>query len=250
MFVQRHAIITTLTLIHYSGIANRIWALSQMQLGQSRLAKVSGLSFSRLMGSGGGNGFSLLPNFGVFALVGEWKDRSAADDFFGRNEWYAEVSRRSDRRITFFLEATMAHGAWGGDNPFTPHPDRYDPDEPVAVITRATIYPSKLPDFWRYVPATSRSVDDYPERRLSVGIGEYPVFMQATFSVWTSGRAMTEFAYAGQHHRRVVALTRRRGWYKEELFSRFRIREIVGKWPDFSPPPGVVVGPHFVAQKR
>lgn len=210
-----------------------------MQLAQARLAKVSGLTFSRLMGSGGGNGFSLVPNFGVFALAAHWRDRGAAEEFFSRNDWYAEVTRRSDRRITFLLEATLAHGAWGGSNPFTPRPDRYDPALPVAVITRATIHPSKLPDFWRYVPATSRSVEDYDQRLLSVGIGEYPVFMQATFSVWSSGRAMTEFAYAGEHHRRVVALTRERGWYKEELFSRFRMLGIAGSWPGFAPPPGV-----------
>ncbi|NJB86485.1 hypothetical protein GGR26_002253 [Lewinella marina] len=218
-----------------------------MQLAQPRLAKVSGLSFSRLMGSGGGNGFSLWPNFGVFALVGHWHDREAADAFFRNDGWYAEVVGHSDRRISFFLEATMAHGAWGGGNPFTPRPEEYDPAAPVAVITRATIHPSKLPDFWRYVPATSRSVQDYPARLLSVGIGEYPVFMQATFSVWSSGRAMTEFAYAGDHHRRVVALTRERGWYREELFSRFRILETRGEWPGFTPPEGK---PHSPADKR
>ena len=202
-----------------------------MQLAHPRLAGTPGLTFSRLMGSGGGNGFSLSPNWGVYALLGHWQDRTAADRFFTEHDWYAEAAAHSQQRITFFLEATLTHGAWGGSNPFTPHPEAYVPEDPVAVITRATIHPSKLPDFWRYVPRTSASVYDHPERLLSVGIGEYPVFMQATFSLWTSGAAMTAFAYRSAHHREVVQLTRARGWYKEELFTRFRLLDTVGSWP-------------------
>ncbi len=194
------------------------------------------MTFCRLMGSGGGNGFSLWPNFGVYALVAEWAETSAAADFFAGHDWYAEAVARTDHRITFTLGATMAHGSWGGANPFTPDPAAYDAAAPVAVITRATIHASKLPDFWRYVPGTSRSVAGHEQRLLSVGIGEYPVFMQATFSVWASGRAMTDFAYSGPAHREVVALTRKRGWYKEELFARFRLLEITGSWPDFNAP--------------
>ena len=185
------------------------------------------------MGSGGGNGFSLYPNWGVFAWVGHWETAAHADRFFTDNHWYQEVVAHSAHRITFRLEATMAHGQWGGSNPFTPRPDRYDATRPVAVITRAIIYPHKLPDFWRYVPRTSASVYTHPARLLSVGIGEYPVFMQATFSIWQSGKAMTDFAYASDHHREVVKLTRQRGWYREELFSRFSILGINGSWPGF-----------------
>ncbi|WP_198661653.1 hypothetical protein [Lewinella sp. IMCC34183] len=213
-----------------------------MQLAQGRLAEVPGLTFSRLMGSGGGTGFSLLPNLGVYALVAHWRGAADADRFFAADPWYAEAIARTDRRITFRLEATMAHGAWGGGNPFSPRPEAYDPGAPVAVITRATIRPRKLPDFWRYVPATSRSVQEREERLLSIGIGEYPVFMQATFSVWSSGRAMTDFAYRGDHHREVVRLTRERNWYKEELFARFRLLRSEGSWPDFAAPEVATAG--------
>lgn len=204
-----------------------------MQLAHPRLTTVPGLTFHRLMGSGGGNGFSLYPNWGVFAWVGHWEKPIDADRFFKANDWYQEVVAHSTHRITFRLEATMTHGEWGGGNPFTPRPDRYDASRPVAVITRATIHPHKLPDFWRYVPQTSASVYDHSARLLSVGIGEYPVFMQATFSVWQSGKAMTDFAYAGDHHREVVKLTRQRGWYREEMFTRFNILDISGSWPGF-----------------
>ena len=204
-----------------------------MQLAHARLADTPGLTFHRLMGSGGGNGFSLAPNWGVYAWLGQWEDRAAAEHFFATHDWYAEATGHSQQQITFYLQATMSHGAWGGGNPFTPRPQDYDKHEPVAVITRATIHPRKLPDFWRYVPRTSASVYERPERLLSIGIGEYPIFMQATFSLWTSGTAMTEFAYSSTHHREVVQLTRSRGWYREELFTRFRVADVVGAWSGF-----------------
>jgi hypothetical protein len=54
--------------------------------------------------------------------------------------------------------------------------------------------------------------------------------MQATFSLWTSGKAMRDFAYKSDHHAEVVRLTRERAWYKEEMFTRFRVLEVVGEW--------------------
>lgn len=203
-----------------------------MQLAHRRLAAVPGLTFYRLMGSGGGNGFSLRPNLAVYAWLGQWSDAAAADRFFADNEWFAEVGSHTDYRITFRLDATMAHGTWGSDNPFPPSPEKYDPDRPVAVLTRATIHPTKLLDFWRYVPQTSASVYDHPDRLLSLGVGEYPVFMQATFSLWRTGRAMTDFAYRSRYHKEVVQRTRERGWYRDELFARFQLRSIHGEWPD------------------
>ncbi|WP_245911407.1 hypothetical protein [Neolewinella xylanilytica] len=219
--------------MHYPALSDRFWALTQMQRAHQRLTDVPGLEFYRLMGSGGGNGFSLRPNWKVYAWLGQWSDEGAADRFFAENDWFAEVREHTDHRITFRMQPTMAHGEWGGTMPFLPDPRSYDAEGPVAVITRATIHPTKLPDFWRYVPRTSASVYDHPARLLSLGIGEYPVFMQATFSVWATGRAMTDYAYAGEHHQEVVRLTRQRGWYKEEMFARFRLLGIDGKWPDF-----------------
>ena len=224
--------ITTLTLLHYPDLSDRFWALTQMQLAHQRLADVPGLTFYRLMGSGGGNGFSLRPNLAVYAWLGQWAEGDDADRFFENNAWFAEVCARTDRRITFRLDATMSHGKWGEGNPFPVAAEKYDPDRPVAVLTRATIHPGKLLDFWRYVPRTSASVYDQPDRLLSLGVGEYPVFMQATFSLWRTGRAMTDFAYRSQYHKEVVQRTRERGWYRDELFARFQLQSVEGEWPD------------------
>ena len=223
--------VTTVSLLRYDGLKNVSYALAQMGLAPARLAAVPGLRFSRLMGSGAGNGFSLAPNWNVYALVGHWADRAAAKIFFAENDWWQASGERRSHTLTCWLEATMSHGKWGGERPFTAKPENYRPAEPVAVITRATIRPHKLVDFWRYVPQTSASVYDHPDRLLSIGVGEYPIFMQATFSLWTSGQAMQKFAYRSNHHAEVVKLTRERDWYSEEMFNRFRILDITGEWP-------------------
>ncbi len=226
---------TTVTLLRYEGLRNKAWIFTQMGLMPgfpfpSPLAGTEGLAFGRLLGSGAGNGFGLKPNLGVYAFVGHWASRAAADRFFAAHPWWRNNERHLTEKTTFYLEATMTHGEWGGQQPFTPQPEKHDPNAPVAVITRATIRTRKLADFWRYVPQTSASVYNHPERKLSIGVGEYPVFMQATFSLWTSGKAMRNFAYKSKHHAEAVKLTRERDWYKEEMFTRFRILEVDGNW--------------------
>jgi len=229
--------LTTLTLLRFDGITNQAWAFTQMgrMTGwplANPLVGIPGLRFGRLLGSGGGNGFAIRPNLGVYAWLGHWDNREAADAFFATHPWFQKVKHRTRERATFYLLPTMTHGEWGGEKPFTPQADAYDPSGPVAVITRATIRTRKLPDFWRYVPQTSASIYDHPARLLSVGVGEYPIFMQATFSLWTSGKAMQDFAYRSQHHKEVVKLTRERNWYKEEMFTRFQVLEMTGEWEE------------------
>jgi heme-degrading monooxygenase HmoA len=50
-----------------------------------------------------------------------------------------------------------------------------------------------------------------------------PYFKQATFSIWESKAAMKAFAYGSQHHKDVVAKTRKEDWYSEDMFVRFKI---------------------------
>lgn len=216
---------TTLTVLHFRRPAAKWWMFTQMGLAPGKLALTPGLTFGRLLGSGSGNGFSLWPDFSRYAWLGQWESRAAAERFFAEDTWYRRACYFASQTTTYHLQPTMVHGLWGGEQPFPVHAE-YDPERPVAVITRATIRTRKLLDFWRYVPRTSRSVYDHPERLLSFGIGEYPVFMQATFSHWTSGKAMQDFAYRSSNHQEVVRLTRQRNWYKEELFSRFTVLEV------------------------
>lgn len=226
--------VVTMSLLRYEGWRSRWWAFTQMGLGPGRFAKVKGLQTVKMLGSGAGNGFSIWPNFGVYGLLGIWVNETAAQNFFRENSWWRSASQYSEERYTIFMKNTMAHGEWGGEKPFTPAAS-FDPAAPIAVITRATIYPKYLWRFWRFVPKVSASVDNKPGRLLSVGVGEWPLFMQATFSVWESGLQMMDYAYKSPFHREVVQKTRELGWYKEELFARFLPYASRGSWEGQDP---------------
>jgi heme-degrading monooxygenase HmoA len=99
-------------------------------------------------------------------------------------------------------------------------------DKPIGVITRATLNPSRLIDFWRHVPQASQAIKEAKGVGFFKGIGEWPFVQQATFSVWESAEAIRTFAYVSQAHASIVKKTRERKWYKEDMFNRFEVIEV------------------------
>jgi len=227
-FMEQRQVVS-MSLMRYEGLAARWWAFTQMGIGPGHLAGVDGLSFVKLMGSGGRNGFGIRPNWGVYALLGVWDTTEKAQAFFSTHSWWQAVDGHTREHCTFFLQTTTAHGCWDGRMPFD-KTTNFDPTQPVAVITRATIYPSQMARFWRYSRTVSASLEDHPAARLSIGVGEWPLIQQATFSLWNSGEDMLRYAYKSRQHREVVQKTRELGWYKEELFARFVPTAVVGSW--------------------
>ena len=71
--------------------------------------------------------------------------------------------------------------------------------------------------------------------RLAVGIGEAPVGLQGTFSVWSDTAALRDFAYRSAPHQQAIADTGRIGWYAEELFARFRVLSATGSYAGHDP---------------
>lgn len=69
----------------------------------------------------------------------------------------------------------------------------------------------------------------HPGLIFSVGIGELPLIQQATFSIWENIEAMTDYAYKSPQHKKVIQMTQKINWYKEELFARFLITKIEGE---------------------
>ena len=221
--------ITTITFFQYDTLRSRWWAFRQMGLAGSQLRKVEGLRFSKLMGSGAGNGFSIWPNFGTYGLLGVWESEGAARRFFDEHPLFQKFRQRCVGWWTTFMQAAKAHGEWDGQQPF-PLTGAYDEQGLVAVITRATIRTRHLWRFWRFVPSVSRSMDDKAGRIFSVGIGELPLVQQATFSLWENSQAMMAYAYRSKEHQEVIRRTRQLGWYKEELFARFHPYQTEGEW--------------------
>lgn len=217
--------LTTITLFTLQP-GQRRWGLAQMGTSPGTLKKVPGLRFFQLLGSGAANGFGFLPNLDRYGFLGVWDTAEAAAAFFTAHPLWASYERRSRETWTAELAPLRSHGLWNGLNPFDYPTDTLGdaPEaEPVAVLTRASIRLRRAARFWGYVEPTSRALAEAPGVRLAIGLGELPLVRQATFSIWESAAAMQQYAYRDARHREVIQLTRREGWYGEELFARFRV---------------------------
>lgn len=229
MKIMQQRQISTMTFFRYRGIRQKLWALSQMQLAIGGLMKTAGLPFFKLMGSGAGEGFSLQPDFSTYCLLGVWENEGAADRFFAQSEVWKAFVQHAEEQWTVYALATRARGLWSKQQPFVTYPEEAGAGIKVA-LTRASIRWSRLPDFWRHVPQTSRAIAEAEGVLFSKGVGELPFVQQATLSIWESEEAMRQFAYRDKAHREVVQKTVKRRWYSEELFASFRPLRSTGSW--------------------
>lgn len=223
---------TIVSFFKYKGRKNKWHALGRM--GRSPLinAEIKGLSFWRPLGTGSGNGFSIWPDWSTFGIITVFESEADANSFL-ESEIISEYQNPSIEHSHVLMHSIKAHGKWSKQEPFNPEVN-YDENKPIAVITRATIKPKLAHKFWSYVPSVSKSMDGYKGLIYTKGIGEWPIFMQATFSFWKEGKDMMAYAYSNKKHADMVKKTRELGWYSEELFSRFHPFEIRGNLIDFN----------------
>ncbi|GAB4130328.1 MAG: hypothetical protein OHK0045_16860 [Raineya sp.] len=215
--------IVTLTFFKYKGFKNAWWAFVQMGRLPKLLGQVKGLSFVKMLGSGGKQGFSILPNFGLYGLLCVWDNEAACNVFFQNSLLFTKLKNKASQYQTFFLETLQTHGKWDGKEPFLHQKKKTGANQKIAVITRASIKWSKLWQFWRVVRPASKDMYQHQGLVFSVGIGELPLIQQATFSIWENIEAMTNYAYKSPQHKKVLQLTKKLNWYSEELFARFAL---------------------------
>mgnify|MGYP003632129089 CR=1 FL=1 len=211
-----HKEIVSITFFQYPK-RNRWWAFNQMQLAISPLKKAKGKKFFKLMGTGGGFGFSLKPDLSTYALLMVWEDLDAAKNF-SLSESYRRFNQQCVSNFTYWMRCIQSHGTWYGETPFTP--TNSSTDGPIMVITRARVKIRKVLNFLKFVPLTSKSAEKAKGLIYTKGIGEWPIIEQATFSYWNSREQMEAYAY-NSGHREVIKKVKEEGWYKEELFARF-----------------------------
>ena len=224
--------------LHLWGVARARLPAAVLAMARDRrpLHRQPGLTFGKLLGTGSGETFAPrdadLGHWGVLAC---WTSVDAAAAF-ERADLVRRWDRRSHERLRLQLRPLSSKGRWAGREPFgDPRPE--PSDGTVAALTRARIEPRLWRTFWREVPPVSAALRTAPGLLLRLGIGEAPVGLQGTFSVWETAAALNEFAYDRAEHRTVIERTHELGWYAEELFARFAVIAVTGTYA------GKAVGP-------
>jgi hypothetical protein len=212
--------IVSLTMIRYRK-AMIPFALLAMAIHRLPLWLQKGCTFWKLLGSGRNGTFDLHPDWQQWGLLAVWNHRETFDKF-DKNGFVAKWwDILAVERWTVLLEPLQSHGKWDGKAPFD-NPNIAEHIGIVAVLTRASIHFNKLKAFWSNVDSVANIMASAPGYVTSFGIGEAPVYRQATFSVWKSVDDVKNFAYASREHANVIKKTRDENWYSEELFARFK----------------------------
>lgn len=224
--------VVSLSLYRFDGVFARLWAFAMMGLARPAMARVPGIGFWKLCGSGIGEGFTPLPNLGVYAILCTWPDLATARHAQATAPVLVRYGARAAEHWTLYMTPDSVRGAWAGQTPFTPADTAGT--GPLAALTRATIKPGILARFWRRVPNISAVIGRDPNVLFKIGIGEVPWLHQVTFSIWPDAARMAAFARTGPHADAIRAV-RAEGWFREELYARFSLLEDEGTWGGTSP---------------
>jgi hypothetical protein len=195
------------------------FAFLQMAFGRRTARKIHGVSFAKLMGTGTGKTFT--PSD---ADLAQWAILFVANDLdlVDSSTFISSWKKRSTTVDKFLLNPISSHGEWSKRKPFEVSSVTKG-DGPIVAITRARLKWSQAIRFWRSIPPVVTDLHQSPGLLFSIGIGEAPIGLQGTFSVWESGAALRDFAYKNAPHRAAIEDTKRFDWYSEELFARFEL---------------------------
>jgi hypothetical protein len=195
------------------------FAFIQMAVGRRIARNISGVSFAKLMGTGTGKTFTPTD-----ADLKQWAVLFVSDNLetVDRSKFIQGWKKRSTKIDRYLLNPISSHGRWSKREPFDISLPRKS-DGPIVAITRARLKWSQAIRFWRSIPPVVTDLHNSPGLLFSIGIGEAPIGLQGTFSVWQSGAALRDFAYKNAPHRAAIEDTKRFDWYSEELFARFEL---------------------------
>lgn len=201
------------------------FALSRMALNRRAVRAFPGVTFSKLLGCGTGERFTPSDadplRWGILIVIEE--DQV---DAFDKSSVVTKWRKNSRSEFRALLSPISSHGQWSKKEPFSVSTKASD--GAIVAITRARISFLGNFRFWKAVPPVTTSLHNSPGLISAIGIGEAPIGLQGTFSLWESGQALRNFAYKGEAHTQVIADTKKYQWYSEELFARFAVLELRG----------------------
>jgi quinol monooxygenase YgiN len=239
--------------VHGLGIAKSV---AHMALDRRSLSSVDGLRFWKLLGTGSSDTFALRDaDPSLWGFFGVWESSDALTRFVESGKVAKAWVKRSDEQWSASLRPLRSKGLWAGRDPFegfvlsdtaSPAPTSPVSGSPasalntagptsspgrsqIAVLTRARVKPAQWRSFARAIPPVATAMKSAEGLRFALGIGEAPIGLQATFSVWDSSEAIAAFAYKGEAHRSVIQRTASSDWYAEELFSRYAVLDERGR---------------------
>jgi len=217
-----------ITVIYFWKISrvNIPFALFRMAIDRTLLRRSRGVTFAKMLGCGKGETFTPSDadptRWGCLVVLPE-NQLAALDSSSTIRAW----RKKSVSEFRVVLDPIAATGLWSKQKPFEPSaPANFEGQ--IVAITRARIKASETMRFFKSVPPVTASLHSSPGLISTIGIGEAPIGLQGTFSLWESTQAIKDFAYKGAAHQKAIAQTAEFDWYAEELFARFAVREIRG----------------------
>ena len=224
--------VVSLSFFRFDSLLGKLWALTMMGAARWPMSRLPGVGFWKLCGSGTGEGFTPVPNTGVYAILATWPSLDAAQDAHRTARIFARYRQRAAEHWTVYMTPQSVRGEWSGKSPFIV--SEQAENGPLAALTRATIKPRILTRFWGRVPNISEVIGRDPNVLFKIGIGEVPMLHQVTFSIWPDAKRMAAFARTGPHAEAIKAV-REEGWFAEELYARFALVSEDGTWGGTSP---------------
>lgn len=220
----------------------RAWGWWRVVRGPGALKREPGLRFAKVLGSGHDGGFGLRPSASRIGLFLVFDGEASARGFIDHSAHLQAWRRHAGECCVALLRTTSARGMWDGHALAVSGPpsDREPPASssasasaatsgPVAVLTRASIRPSRILAFWRHAPPSEAALARSPGCRLAVGLGEAPLLRQATFSIWDSVADMQAYA-RGAAHGEAARAAYSGACFSESLFARFVPLALQGQW--------------------
>ena len=220
------------------------WGWLRLVAGATPYKDVPGLTMVKVMGSGHGGGFSLRPSathqglictFSHLDLALKFLDGPAVQAYRSRARecWTGVLSVQSARghwdKQAWETSSAQALGVWGDQAAQGQGLDGRPNRRPFAVLTRASIVPTKAMAFWRYAPAAQADLGQAPGCLLAMGLGEAPLVRQCTFSLWQDTAAMLAYAHQGAHQVASAAAYKHQ-FFSESLFVRMQVLQMAGVW--------------------